>query len=92
MFSTDNNLWKTKRTGNKRDHYEYVQEILWKSTNEEGIKYAKTQAKKWFLVNNRRLTIYRVAQKKIIHSLLINIFGINLNEIYISGWECNIIY
>jgi len=30
--------------------------------------------------------------KKCIHSLLINIFGINLNEISISGWECNIIY
>ena len=29
--------------------------------------------------------IYRVAQKKCIHSLLINIFGINLNEISISG-------
>ena len=28
---------------------------------------------------------YRVAQKKCIHSLLINIFGINLNEISISG-------
>jgi hypothetical protein len=28
--------------------------------------------------------------KKCIHSLLINIFGINLNEISISGWECNI--
>ena len=27
--------------------------------------------------------------KKCIHSLLINIFGINLNEISISGWECN---
>jgi hypothetical protein len=36
--------------------------------------------------------IYRVAQKKCIHSSLINIFGINLNEISISGWECNIIY
>ena len=30
-------------------------------------------------------SIYRVAQKKCIHSLLINIFGINLNEISISG-------
>ena len=30
--------------------------------------------------------------KKCIHSLLINIFGINLNEISISGWEWNIIY
>ena len=28
--------------------------------------------------------------KKCIHSLLINMFGINLNEISISGWECNI--
>ena len=28
--------------------------------------------------------------KKCIHSLLINIFGINLNEISISGWECNV--
>ena len=28
---------------------------------------------------------YRVAPKKCIHSLLINIFGINLNEISISG-------
>ena len=27
--------------------------------------------------------------KKCIHSLLINIFAINLNEISISGWECN---
>jgi hypothetical protein len=27
--------------------------------------------------------------KKCTHSLLINIFGINLNEISISGWECN---
>jgi hypothetical protein len=36
--------------------------------------------------------VYRVAQKKCIRSLLINIFGIKLNEIYISGWECNIIY
>ena len=27
--------------------------------------------------------------KKSIHSLLINIFAINLNEISISGWECN---
>jgi hypothetical protein len=35
--------------------------------------------------------IYRVAQKGI-HSLLINVFGINLNEISISGWQCNIIY
>ena len=34
--------------------------------------------------------VYRVAQKKCINSLLINIFGINLNEISISGWECNI--
>ena len=25
--------------------------------------------------------------KKCVHSLLINIFGINLNEISISGWE-----
>ena len=25
-------------------------------------------------------------------SLLINIFGINLNEISISGWECNIMF
>ena len=30
--------------------------------------------------------------KKCIHSLLITIFGINLNEISISGWECNIIF
>ena len=30
--------------------------------------------------------------KKCMHSLLINIFGRNLNEISISGWECNIIY
>ena len=30
--------------------------------------------------------------KKCIHSLLINIFGINLNEISISGWECNIMF
>ena len=30
--------------------------------------------------------------KKFIHSLLINIFGINLNEISISGWECNIMF
>ena len=28
--------------------------------------------------------------KKCIPSLLINTFGINLNEISISGWECNI--
>ena len=30
--------------------------------------------------------------KKCIHFLLINIFGINLNEISISGWECNIMF
>ena len=30
--------------------------------------------------------------KKCVHSLLINIFGINLNEISISGWECNIMF
>ena len=30
--------------------------------------------------------------KKCIYSLLINIFGINLNEISISGWECNIMF
>ena len=30
--------------------------------------------------------------KKCIHSLLFNIFGINLNEISISGWECNIMF
>ena len=30
--------------------------------------------------------------KKCIHSLLINIFGINLNEISISGWECNVMF
>ena len=30
--------------------------------------------------------------KKCIHSLFINIFGINLNEISISGWECNIMF
>ena len=30
--------------------------------------------------------------KKCIHSLLINSFGINLNEISISGWECNIMF
>jgi len=30
--------------------------------------------------------------KKCIHSLLINIFGINLNEISVSGWECNIMF
>ena len=35
--------------------------------------------------------IYRVAQKNVC-SLLINIFGINLNEISISGWECNIMF
>ena len=33
----------------------------------------------------RRLHIYRVAHKKFIHFLLINIFGINLNKISISG-------
>ena len=36
-------------------------------------------------------SIYRVAQKNI-YTLLINIFGINLNEISISGWECNIMF
>ena len=36
-------------------------------------------------------SIYRVSQKSI-HPLLINIFGINLNEISISGWECNIMF
>jgi hypothetical protein len=35
---------------------------------------------------------YRVAPKKCIHSLLINIFGINLNKISISGGECNIMF
>ena len=30
--------------------------------------------------------------KKCIHSLLINIFGINLNEISVSGWQCNIMF
>ena len=30
--------------------------------------------------------------KKRIHSLHINVFGINLNEISISGWECNIMF
>ena len=37
---------------------------------------------------------YRVAQKNVytLHSLLINIFGINLNEISTSGWECNIMF
>ena len=33
-----------------------------------------------------------MAQKKCIYSLPINIFGINLNEISISGWECNIMF
>jgi hypothetical protein len=33
--------------------------------------------------------IYRVVQKIYIYSLLINIFGINLNEISISGWVGN---
>ena len=37
-----------------------------------------------FLFYSHFLFIYRVAQK-CIHSLLINIFGINLNEISISG-------
>ena len=36
--------------------------------------------------------IYTEWPKKCIHSLLINIFGINLNEISISGWECNIMF
>jgi len=35
--------------------------------------------------NTGKKSIYRVAQKKCTHSLLINIFGINLNEISISG-------
>ena len=30
--------------------------------------------------------------KKCIHFLLINIFGINFNEISISGWDCNIMF
>ena len=34
---------------------------------------------------------YRVAQNMYTF-LLINIFGINLNEISISGWECNIMF
>ena len=36
-------------------------------------------------------TEYRVAQK-CIQFLLINISGINLNEMSISGWECNIMF
>ena len=36
--------------------------------------------------------IYTEWPKKCIRSLLINNFGMNLNEISISGWECNIMY
>ena len=38
-----------------------------------------------YIYTHTHTYIYRVAQKKCIHSLLINIFGINLNEISISG-------
>ena len=36
--------------------------------------------------------LYTEWPKKCIHSLLINIFGINLSEISISVWECNIMF
>ena len=56
------------------------------------IKFVADQAKCFNQCKNLRVkvqkccaNIYRVAQKKCMHSLLINIFGINLNEISISG-------
>ena len=44
------------------------------------------------LHRNPSKLIIQSGPKKCIHSLLINIFGINLNEISISGWECNIMF
>ena len=52
----------------------------------------------FYIIYRQYTTIYQYSDtiqsgpKKCIHSLLMNIFGINLNEISISGWECNIIY
>ena len=40
-------------------------------------------------LNNSYCFHIQSGPKKCIHSLLINIFGINLNEISISGSECN---
>ena len=42
--------------------------------------------------NHPKENIIQSGPKKCIHSLLINIFGINLNEISISGWECNTMF
>ena len=51
--------------------------------------------KNWARYCHKYIYIYTYIQscpKKYIHSLLINIFGINLNEISISGWVCNIMF
>jgi hypothetical protein len=42
--------------------------------------------------NFSNTTTLQSGPKKCVHSLLINIFGINSNEISISGWECNIMF
>ena len=58
-------------------------------------------ASSWLItkINILRCTVSKTSRKRIqsgpkkcIHSLRINIFGINLNEISISGWECNIMF
>ena len=46
----------------------------------------------YFLLNSSLFLLIQSGPKKCVHSLLINVFGINLNEISISGWECNIIF
>ena len=45
-----------------------------------------------FTCQHNVTTYKQSGPKKCIHSLLINIFGINLNDISISGWECNIMF
>ena len=72
--------------------------------NGRKIKKKRKQKKTLVLTSHYRLmwsspiqscSVYIYVQsgpKKCIHSLLINIFGINWNEISISGWECNIMF
>ena len=61
------------------DHYYYIILLLWHI-------HTVHQTSTMFIFN------IQIGPKKCIHSLLINIFGINLNEISISGWECNIMF
>ena len=55
-------------------------------------KYFTSSSLSFYSPSSPIHTILQSGPKKCIHSLLINIFGINLNEISISGWECNIMF